>query len=664
MEMKNCPKCNFSVINNSSACPKCGIIFNKYEQRLTRKEHRTSASQSPLSASSAYNAKQFQEKGSQGSRRKPITKIAVVFFVFVLAIYLFHFRKETPPSLPEAMKIAKPALAAVRVFQEKSGTPFAEVNGFFYGAKDQLIMCATLLREASFIEIKALDGRVYTPAFVVSEDRASGLVKLQLDQPAKQVSIVSAAEGTPLVGERVFLLDSKSTSSDSIIQTNVSQIADVPGLGPVFRLGMPISENMAGCPVFNSYARMIGVATAIYEEKGFSNFVVPSKYLDRLNQATESITVAGWLASNLKQARAQRTQDINEESSVELKKHSEVRDAKLEGSPSPSTSEAPAVRGSEKTPAEKAIPSGAIDQVCKATVTVKTAIAQGSGFFITDTGYILTNRHVIAKPEPLATNLQNDLQRRHSHLQKGLDLMYEMEIKLGQLEHSLKIQEQEVDRAKESVTDTERQIASPNSLPSLRETLESQRRVYYGKMEIKEQVLKQYNELRGKYERLKAVVQAFQDDLTRREQEFSKVIYERAYKVVLSDGNEYVAYKVMESANYDLGLLKLDGVKTPCVEIGDPRRIERGTRVFAIGSPLGYRESVTSGVFSAYREDVGMLQTSAQINPGNSGGPLVTEDGKVIGINTKKLVRVDVEAMSFSIPIDVALEELRPYIRN
>jgi serine protease Do len=61
----------------------------------------------------------------------------------------------------------------------------------------------------------------------------------------------------------------------------------------------------------------------------------------------------------------------------------------------------------------------------------------------------------------------------------------------------------------------------------------------------------------------------------------------------------------------------------------------------AIGSPFGYRHSVTAGIVSAKHRQAGMsqvyqdfIQTDAAINPGNSGGALVNIRGELIGINT------------------------------
>ena len=88
--------------------------------------------------------------------------------------------------------------------------------------------------------------------------------------------------------------------------------------------------------------------------------------------------------------------------------------------------------------------------------------------------------------------------------------------------------------------------------------------------------------------------------------------------------------------------------------------IVQGDPVFAVGSPARLQNSVTSGVFSGFEQ--GFLQTNAQIYPGNSGGPLVTEKGRVIGINTFKKITHKFEGLGFAIPVTVIWREFEDYL--
>ncbi len=90
-----------------------------------------------------------------------------------------------------------------------------------------------------------------------------------------------------------------------------------------------------------------------------------------------------------------------------------------------------------------------------------------------------------------------------------------------------------------------------------------------------------------------------------------------------------------------------------------------GEPAIAIGNPMGleFHGSVTSGVVSALNRSleiddrvINVIQTDAAINPGNSGGALVNADGKIIGINSAKIARSDIEGMGFAIPINTVKE--------
>lgn len=92
--------------------------------------------------------------------------------------------------------------------------------------------------------------------------------------------------------------------------------------------------------------------------------------------------------------------------------------------------------------------------------------------------------------------------------------------------------------------------------------------------------------------------------------------------------------------------------------LGSSDEIKVGEMVVAIGNALGYGQSVTVGYVSAKDREITidnnkmtLLQTDAAINPGNSGGALLNLKGEVIGINSVKYAREEVEGVCFAIPV-------------
>ena len=90
----------------------------------------------------------------------------------------------------------------------------------------------------------------------------------------------------------------------------------------------------------------------------------------------------------------------------------------------------------------------------------------------------------------------------------------------------------------------------------------------------------------------------------------------------------------------DLALLKVDDMKLPALPLATYSAVRQGETVFAFGSPIGLRNSLTHGLVSSVARQVDpdspliYIQTDAPINPGNSGGPLVNIRGEVVGVNT------------------------------
>lgn len=118
--------------------------------------------------------------------------------------------------------------------------------------------------------------------------------------------------------------------------------------------------------------------------------------------------------------------------------------------------------------------------------------------------------------------------------------------------------------------------------------------------------------------------------------------------VVLSDGREFDAEKVLVDEKTDLAILRIDpkGEVLAALPLADSDAIEVGDLVLAIGNPFGVGQTVTSGIVSATaRTGMGamgyryFIQTDAAINPGNSGGALIDLQGRLIGINTMIFTR-------------------------
>ena len=119
-------------------------------------------------------------------------------------------------------------------------------------------------------------------------------------------------------------------------------------------------------------------------------------------------------------------------------------------------------------------------------------------------------------------------------------------------------------------------------------------------------------------------------------------------QVTLANGNIYSAQLVGADTTTDLAVIKLDnppsGLKA--VEFADSDKLAVGENVMAIGNPLGYDDTATTGIVSALNRPVTVtddnnneivtnaVQIDAAINPGNSGGPTFNAAGQVIGINS------------------------------
>ena len=281
-------------------------------------------------------------------------------------------------------------------------------------------------------------------------------------------------------------------------------------------------------------------------------------------------------------------------------------------------------------------PQSPVEEAALAVVAINTPLGSGSGFFVSTDGYLLTNKHVV-KPMDTAKwqELQEAVDKKEDQFREARDELARERSKLAEMKASLDDYERAMDLGLQG---------------HARRTADAE-----------------YAMFKDRYDRHAKALAADERRIREKEKEFEKAKSELSWKrdaatlrnrftLVLKDNSEIQARLVAVSSAHDLALLKADGKTTPALSPANRSELTQGMRVLAIGSPLGFRDSITSGILTRLEGD--RMVTDATILPGNSGGPLITEDGHVIGINTVRVSEVKGgQGFGIAIPLSVAASE-------
>lgn len=257
-------------------------------------------------------------------------------------------------------------------------------------------------------------------------------------------------------------------------------------------------------------------------------------------------------------------------------------------------------------------PASKIDEASLSVVTVVTSAGSGSGFFVTSDGYIVTNRHVV---RPTTSTQAQDTKQRLAEWKQRLD-----DFKLD-----LKDDEERLNEMKLTIDEDREYMESSQATATHKAQYLRYVKRYNKNKDIHEANVKKYRKQEREYKKEKSEF-GFSSSLSN----FSK-----KFTITLKDGKKLKARLVKVSKDHDLALLKLDNYTTPFLTLSKQRYPKQGTQVFAIGSPFGISDSLTSGIVTKSSQKA--LFTDTQILPGNSGGPLIDADGKVLGVNTAVL---------------------------
>ena len=147
---------------------------------------------------------------------------------------------------------------------------------------------------------------------------------------------------------------------------------------------------------------------------------------------------------------------------------------------------------------------------------------------------------------------------------------------------------------------------------------------------------------------------------------------DKSVKFLFEKQDYYMASVIATNKKQDLALIKVSGLPKTIkpVNLGSDDQIEVGDNVYAIGHPISYPWTFSSGMVSQVRENfewdyddtfthtANVIQMQTPISTGNSGGPLFSSEGKVVGVNTLG------ETQGQNINFAVAVNQVKQFIKE
>ena len=292
---------------------------------------------------------------------------------------------------------------------------------------------------------------------------------------------------------------------------------------------------------------------------------------------------------------------------------------------------------------DKYQPNNKIESATLSVVKIETPLGTGSGFIISEDGYLVTNKHVVRPPAQTINKAETNLEKQAAWLERRKDHIDSRYSSLKSHKKNLK----EYTEYYNGLSDSEQ----------AREKTELKRRrsQYSTAKKDTERYNREYKKRLSEYQSRKSTYDSKRHS----------AMLAQHFTAVMKNSTRLPATLVLLSDKYDLALLKIDGYTLPALQLAKDKNIRQTDKVYAIGSPLGKRDYVTAGIVTSLRKD--KIIMDAQILPGNSGGPLLNEASEVIGVNTWKQMTTPgsiVDGFGIAIPVAIVEREFGGYLQE
>lgn len=328
--MTICPQCGYvrkksdSIIRDTE-CPKCGIIYSKWQNKPAG-EH----APLPLDASLEISSEKSAQKKTQIERLVIYAAVAVVFIALIHSLVVPFMIKQFR-SIKNGGDASTRVESSAAMDEQISGkvrsanSPSAESHnpvlpqrelsitdiirsnrdsivvvktasgigsGFFINRDGYIVTNRHVLSKAGRAEIKTANGTVFRVLQIIQEDSEADLVIASTDATTQESKPVSLNSRLPEVGEKIIVIGNPMGLEQTVSDGIVSAVRRSQYAVDFIQVTAPVSAGNSGGPLLNMRGEVIGVATFQYRSGQNLNFCVAASRISALQQGSSSYGVS------------------------------------------------------------------------------------------------------------------------------------------------------------------------------------------------------------------------------------------------------------------------------------------------------------------------------------------------------------------------------------